>query len=125
MSVKSMDMTWIVVADLKKAVQYYGDVIGLQLNQYSEQFGWAELSGKEGGAQLGLAQNSAHCPIKPGDNSVFTLTVDNIAEQKKRLAAKGVSFLGDIIEVPGHVKLLLCKDVDGNKFQLVENLFTS
>lgn len=122
MSIKSIDMTWIVVSDLKKAVTYYTDVIGLTLNQFSDEFGWAELSGREGGCQLGLAQNASHCPVLPGDNAVFTLTVENIQEHKKRLSAKNVTFLGDVLEVPGHVKLLLCQDADGNKFQLVESL---
>jgi predicted enzyme related to lactoylglutathione lyase len=121
-SIKSIDMTWIVVSDLKKAVKYYTEVVGLKLHQFAEEYGWAELSGREGGSQLGLAQNASHCPIKPGQNGVFTLTVESIQEQKKRLAAKNVSFLGDVIEVPGHVRLLLCEDADGNKFQLVESL---
>lgn len=122
MSIKSIDMTWIVVSDLKTAVKYYTEVVGLKLHQFAEEFGWAELAGKDGGAQLGLAQNASHCPIKPGQNAVITLTVDSVQDQKKRLSAKNVTFLGDIIEVPGHVKLLLCEDTDGNKFQLVESL---
>ena len=117
-----MDLSWIVVADLNKAIKYYTDVIGMKLNTMDEKYGWAELTGSNGGSTLGLAQKSQHSPIKPGENAVVTLTVENIVSSKKELEKKGVKMIGDIMEVPGHVKLLLCSDSDGNKFQIVEVL---
>jgi predicted enzyme related to lactoylglutathione lyase len=35
---------------------------------------------------------------------------------------KGAKKVGDVMEVPGHVKMLLFKDADGNHFQMVEML---
>lgn len=121
MTIKSIDMVWMVVSDLSKAIEYYTKVVGLILREHDTQYGWAELSGKDArGTRLGLAQKSDHEPIKPGQNGIVTLTVDNIREAKEDLSKKGAKFVGDILEVPNIVKLQMIVDVDGNHFQLVE-----
>jgi len=122
MSIKSMDLSWIVVSDFKKAIKYYTEVVGLKLHTTSEQHGWAELIGADGGSVLGIAQHSGYAPIPPGHNAIVTFTVDDIVKYKNDISKKGVKFIGDIMEVPGHVKLLLCEDSDGNKFQIVQVL---
>ena len=50
MHIDSMDLAWIVVKDLKQAIQYYTETVGLKLMVYDEKFGWAELQGHNGGA---------------------------------------------------------------------------
>jgi predicted enzyme related to lactoylglutathione lyase len=50
------------------------------------------------------------------------MTVDNIVATKKELEAKGVTFIDEIMEIAGHVKMVTFTDPDGNKFQLVEEL---
>ena len=74
---------------------------------------------------LGDWQSTNHSPSyeKPGNNSVVTLTVTDIVESKAELEAKGVKFFGDIIEVPGHVKMATFADPDNNVFQLVQMLY--
>ena len=85
---------------------------------------WIELVGQDGGMFLGMcqAQEGQSCSSKVGSNAVVTITVDNIVSAKKELTAKSVQFYGDIIEVPGQVKLATFVDLDGNMFQLVEQL---
>jgi predicted enzyme related to lactoylglutathione lyase len=121
--IKSMDLSWIVVSDLKKAIKYY-ESIGLRKINESPEHGWAEMMGEEGGSTLGLAQQSTHSPIKAGENAVTTLTIDDLAAYKKKLGSS-VKFIGEAMEVPGHVKLQLCEDPDGNKFQLVQVLYAA
>lgn len=120
MEKKSIDLSWIVVADVKKAVTFFTEVVGLKLLTFDEQFGWAELQGADGGSLLGVAQKTEHTPVSPGSNAVVTISVDNIQKAKKDMVAKGANMLGDIMEVPEEVKLQMFTDKDGNKFQLCE-----
>lgn len=122
MTIKSSELTWIVVSDIKKAKKFFTEVLGLKLTSAQEDYGWLELEGKDGGAALGVASSCEHCPISPGGNGVVTFTVDNIEETKETLSKKGVKMLGEITEVPGHVKLQLFQDDDNNFFQLVQML---
>lgn len=122
MNVKSIELAWIVVKDLKQAVKFYTEVVGLKLAVMSEEFGWAELTGHEGGSRLGIAQVQKEQPIKAGQNAVVTFTVDNLEKAKQDVEKKGGKCVGKIEEIPGHVKLQLVVDSDGNHFQLVEML---
>lgn len=122
--IKSIDLSWIVVSDIKKATSYFTDVIGLKVTQSSIDQGWVELAGHNGGTVLGLAQaqTDSLTPIPAGGNAVVTFTVENISKTKDELVKKGVKMLGDVLEVPGHVKLQFFADQDGNRFQLVQDL---
>jgi predicted enzyme related to lactoylglutathione lyase len=128
MRTKTIGLIWINVKDLKKAVQFYTDVVGLKLLNINEEWGWAELEGHNGeGAILGISQQRPHtpkCPIDPGQNAVMTFTVDNIQQAVQELTRKGATLIGKIEEVPGHVKMQLLEDVAGNKIQIVETLDT-
>ena len=46
----------------------------------------------------------------------------DIKEMEKVLQENNVELIGDIMEIPGHVKLLLFKDPDGNLFHLAQNI---
>lgn len=122
MVVKSTELCWLVVKDLKQAVEFYTKTLGLTLLNLTEEHGWAELQGKEGGTMIGLCQDSDHMEVKPGFNAVMTFTVDDIDQAIKELATRGVKFIGPVIEVPGHVKMQDFFDKDNNRFQLVQQL---
>jgi predicted enzyme related to lactoylglutathione lyase len=116
-----MDLAWVVVKDFKKAVQFYKEVMGLVLLQVDEQFGWAEFQGKDGGMRLGVSQMCEHSG-PAGQNAVVALTVDDIVKAKAELEKKGAKCVGEMQEVPGHVKLQMIVDNDGNQFQLAQLL---
>lgn len=122
MTIKSINLAWIVVKDLKAAVKFYTQNVGLKLHEIDEKYGWAELSGQDGGTRLGIAQKSDQEIIQPGQNAVITLTVADLIKAKTDLSKKGVKMNGDILEIPGQVKLQMALDQDGNHFQLVEVL---
>ncbi|MBY0528986.1 MAG: VOC family protein [Rhabdochlamydiaceae bacterium] len=124
MTAQTLGLAWIVVNDLKKAVAFYTDVIGMKLMEFQEEFGWAELEGQKGGARLGIAQV---CPTDPegnqaGQNALITLTVENLETSIAQLIEKGAKLIGSIQEVPGHVKMQTVCDPDQNRFQLVQVL---
>lgn len=121
MKVIGMNLAWIVVKDLEAAITFYTDVVGLTLREKSLEHHWAELSGPDG-FTLGLAQESSHMELRAGSNAVVTITVEDIVVAKNFYLKKGAKMLGDIIEVPGHVKMQTFIDKDGNTLQLVQLL---
>jgi predicted enzyme related to lactoylglutathione lyase len=119
----SIDLAWIVVNDFKKAIKFYTEVVGLKLMEINEEWGWAELQGKSG-ARLGIGtchQNNPN-PVTPGQNAILTFTVEDIKKATADMAEKGAVCVGEMEEVPGHVRMQLVRDLDGNQFQLVQVL---
>ena len=122
MKPRGIELGWIVVKDINAAIKFYTDVVGLKLHEHNKDFGWAELSGPEG-SRLGIAQYSAeHSDMKAGSNAVLTLTVDDIQKAREDLLKQKANLIGDVMEIPGEVKMQTFKDADGNTFQLCELL---
>jgi predicted enzyme related to lactoylglutathione lyase len=132
MAIKSMKLGWIVVSDMKKTKKFFTETLGLNTTNESPEHNWMELQGKEGGFYLGVGQFDAEdaCADKNdecnddavGMNAVMTMTVDDLVKTKAELEAKGVQFIDEIMEIPGHVKMVTFVDPDNNMFQLVEEL---
>ncbi len=126
MEIKGLHLGWIIVKDHAKSKDFFKK-LGLKLTSEDSNNGWAEFSGsEEGGALLGVGQESPDCAdygsLKAGMNAVMTMTVDDIVKAKAELKAQDVKFVGDIVEVPGHVKMATFVDPDNNMFQLVQIL---
>lgn len=131
MNIKQISLAWIAVSDIKKSRDFFAQTLGLELMQDgSDTYGWLELAGSNGGNILGVGQaqdesnlpKEQHSPIKPGQNAVLTFLVDDIAAARAELEAKGVSFVGEIFEIPDHVRITTFHDLDGNCFQLIEKI---
>lgn len=128
MDVKSFGLAWVVVSDLKKAKKFFKETLGLKVHTEAEEYGWMECCGSEkGSAFIGVAQHQEgakkeECPTLPGSNAVITLTVEDIVQARNELKQKGVQLIGDILEVPGHVKMQTFADPDGNIYQLCQKL---
>lgn len=86
--------------------------------ELSEEWGWAELSGHEGGSLLGIAQESPE--MNAGQNAVVTFEVDHLERVIEEMCQKGAKIEGDIIDIPGHVKMQTMVDSDGNRFQMCQ-----
>lgn len=122
MAVKGLNLAWIVVKDIRKAIKFYTESVGMKLLTFEEKYGWAELAGKDGGAMLGIAQQSEMETILPGQNAVITLSVDEIEKKVAEMIQRGVRKKGEMMVIPGHVKLQMMVDPDNNHFQIVETL---
>ena len=118
---QGIHLSWIVVKDFEAAVTFYIEIAGFTLKEKNQDYGWAELSGSDG-SLLGLAKESSCSEIKAGSNTITCITVDDIDEARAFFQKKGVRLMGDIQEVPGHVKMQTDADADGNIMQLVQKL---
>lgn len=118
---RSIYLVWIVVNDFDKALDFYTKTLGFEIDNRSDEMGWAELRGSSG-SMLGIAKQSGFTPFKPGSNAIVTISVDDIEVTSNELKDKGVKLIGKVMEVPGEVKLQMFSDNDGNLFQLAQLL---
>jgi predicted enzyme related to lactoylglutathione lyase len=123
MAIKSYDLAWISVSDMQKARNFFVDTLGMKVMDDQPNYGWLEVAGEKG-ARIGIGIGAPESPLKAGNNAVISLSVDNLDATKKMLVSKNVTILGDIMEVPGQVRLLLIQDQDGNLIHLCESLRT-
>lgn len=123
MKTKGIQLAWIIVENLEKAIEFYTKVVGLELKEYHKEFRWAELSGPNG-ATLGIGENTDDCksPIKVGSNAVVTITVEDLDKALAHFVKHGATLIGGIEEVPGHVRMQTFADKDGNTMQIVQQL---
>ena len=122
MKIKSFGLAWVSTADIKKAKDFFANKLGLEVTSEATEYGWLELKAANSKFLLGVGECNESSPVKPGQNAVLTMDVEDIVAAKAELEKKGIVTEGDIIEVPGHVKMLFFKDTDGNYYQLVQDL---
>lgn len=121
MKPKGVFLSWIVVEDIEKAIAFYTKTLGFTLHEYHKEFKWAELSGPAG-CRIGIAEYCQENGPKAGSNAVMTISVDDIGHAISDLKKAGARLDGDLIEIPGHVKMQTLFDIDGNMLQLVQML---
>lgn len=119
MKTKGIFLSWIVVDDIEKSMHFYTQVMGFKLKEFNQEFGWAEVAGPEG-STLGLAQSNLEQGVKTGTNAVITVSVENIEEARDQLIQQGIRLIGDMMIIPGVVKLQSFLDLDGNMLQLAQ-----
>jgi len=112
-----MILSWYPVADLDRAKDFYGRILGLEKS--FEMQGWAEFTHAKDAPSVGLSANPA-TNGQAGATVVFQ--VDNIEDSRRQLTAKGVAFDGAVEEIPGVVKIATFRDPFGNRLQLAQVL---
>lgn len=121
--ITSIELGWIVVKDLQRAIDFYVKTLGFELTTHAPEYNWAEVKAPQGDFTIGIGvAGEDDALMKPGTNMVPTFTTDNLEEAIAELKKQQVTFIGDVIEVPGHVKMISMLDVDGNHMQLVQKL---
>jgi CreA protein len=106
------------VSDMEKAIEWYQDVLGLELVYKLEKFGWCEMATATKHVTIGLGQTEE---VKPGSTTP-TFGVEDIGEARKHLESRDVRFDGDTYEIEGMVKLAMFYDPDGNSYMLAQSL---
>jgi predicted enzyme related to lactoylglutathione lyase len=105
------------VADLEAAVAWYGEHLGLEPILNLTDYGWAELTTPVKGAAIGLSVPQ-DAPKRPG---AVVLGVKDVAAAVAKLKSGGVAFEGEVVDLPGLVKLAKFHDPDGNAITLAES----
>lgn len=104
-------------SDLKKAIDFYKDKLGLDLSDFSkngpkmEEVGLVEFKLPSNGAILTLAQSQAGEEIRSSNNLVIMVT--GIDKLRELLVGKEIS-PSEIVDDPGLLSFFTVKDFDGN-----------
>jgi len=106
------------VTDLDASIAWFNEMLGFALLFRVDEAGWAELSSPARDVTIGLGVNES-VDGRGGTTPVFG--VADIVAARAELEGKGVAFDGDIIEIPGMVKLATFFDPDGNSYMFAES----
>ncbi len=107
------------VTNLDESIAWFHDMLGFDLVFRADEAGWAELTSPTKDVTIGLGQNDK-VDGRGGTTPVFGVV--DIAAAHKELERKGVRFEGEIMEIPGMVKLATFFDPDGNTYMLAQSL---
>ncbi len=109
--VTRVDFVALPTKDLPKAVEFYGETLGLERSVYLEERSYAEFETSNltisliDAAKMGLE----HVPMRSG----ITLHVEDVASARKTLEERGVSFAQDTFDT-GVCHMAVFDDPDGN-----------
>jgi len=105
----------LTVADLKRAVQFYGDTLGLQKKYEFSDYACFDC----GGVELGLKTWGGLERPREGEPSINFL-VEDVDESYKALKAKGVNFIKEPKDTPWGGRIVIFLDPGGNTLQLTQ-----
>jgi CreA protein len=106
------------VSDFDKAIEWYSDALGFELEYRLDQYKWCELKTPHANINVGLGQTEE---IKNG-GTVPTWTVKDIDAARSHLESVGARFDGDTYQIEEMVKLATFYDPDGNAWMLAQPL---
>ena len=99
------------VTDLDRSIAWYRDTLGFELLYKADAIAWCELKTPVARVNVGLSERQE--AGGPG-GATLTFGVTDLEQAKADLDAKGVRQDGDVIEIPGLVRLLTFFDPDDN-----------
>jgi catechol 2,3-dioxygenase-like lactoylglutathione lyase family enzyme len=114
--IEGIDHVYYWTRDMDRAVEFYGEVLGLSLHRRSGDE-WAEF--EAGPARLAL-HGTDEADLPPSGTVV--LRVPNLDVARWVLQQRGAVFDAHESEVPGFARFATLHDPDGNPVQLIEYL---
>jgi catechol 2,3-dioxygenase-like lactoylglutathione lyase family enzyme len=105
-------MVWYRVRNLDAARAFYGELLGLEEVERSDD----SVLFRRGQAEVGLTQGE---PEEEGP--VAIVDVRDAKAEAERLRAAGVE-VGIVLELAGEIRILDVFDPDGNRIQLAEDV---
>lgn len=105
--------------DLDRSIAWYRDVLGLELLYRRDDIAWCEMKSAVANVNVGIGIRE-----ETGGQGGATLTfgVTDIEAARAELDRHGVRQDGDIMEIPGMVKLLTFFDPDDNALMFYQDL---
>jgi len=113
--VGGVDFFGLSTHDLEAAAAFYGETLGLRRSVYMPERNYAEFETGNltlsviDGEQMGIGHHVNHSPL--------ALHVDDVAEARAALEAKGVAFQGDTLDT-GVCHMAFFADPEGNALML-------
>jgi predicted enzyme related to lactoylglutathione lyase len=111
--IKSISAVWLPVEDMSRALKFYGETLGLSVNQQDDDWSELELDGQK----VGLNAKPSESPSGDGGALIAFRPDGELEDEVQRLKDAGVEFSGDISEHPWG-RIAPFKDPDGNDLQL-------
>ena len=117
---KQLALVWLWVADLRAAVAFYRDQVGLKLGYLDEESGWAFFATGAEGVDFGLKVWPFGGPVPRGGGSCPVFEVVDLGAARAALEARGVAFEGEAAGEEGVRRLTTFHDPDGNPLMLTQ-----
>ena len=114
-NITGVDFVPIPTHDLEKAVGFYGETLGLPREVYMPERNFAEF--KAGNLTLNVMNAEAMGLEHNTSKNWIALHVDDVAETRADLEAKGVQFAMDTLDT-GVCHMAFFTDPDGNSLML-------
>ncbi|MGC2375309.1 MAG: VOC family protein [Solirubrobacteraceae bacterium] len=114
-AITRVDFVGLPTHDLPKAVEFYGDTLGLERSVYLEERNYAEF--ETGNLTLSVIDAEKmgleHVPVRSG----IALHVEDVAAARATLEQRGVTFARDTLDT-GVCHMAIFDDPDGNLLML-------
>ena len=109
--IKGVAAVWLPVTDMRRAVAFYGETLGLKVTEHDDD--WSEVEAN--GLKIGL--NGTEEPSGDGGAAIAFQPGGQLEDEVERLEGEGVEFPDGISEHPWG-RIVPFKDPDGNDLQL-------
>jgi len=114
-------MTAVPVSNLELAVEFYTEVLGLEVRLDERRRNWVEVGPAEPLGKIALYVPSVHDKRQPGGQTNIVLETDSIYDLHKRLVDEGVKFRIKPQRQEWGGLMAAFSDPDGNEIQVVED----
>lgn len=102
------------VSNLERTLAFYTDILGFKVLNCDVSQRQARVFTNTKDCIIGFAETDSVVP----SSTCITFEAENIDDTMQTLQHKGVKFIGEIMVVPGIVKLATFSDPDGYKLML-------
>lgn len=113
--IERVDFVAISTKDLPRAVEFYGNILGLERSVYLEERNYAEF--EIGNLTLSVIDAEKMGMTHSARGHEIALHVDDVATARATLEGRGVEFRGDTFDT-GVCHMALFADPDGNPLML-------
>ena len=113
--VQGVDFVMVPTRDLEAAAEFYGTTLGLKRSVFIKERGFAEF--ETGNLTLSLIEGEKMGLEHHVNRNAIALHVDDVAQARAELEARGVEFHGDVLDT-SVCHMGFFTDPDGNALML-------
>jgi predicted enzyme related to lactoylglutathione lyase len=115
-------MTTVPVRDIDDAVEFYRDILGLDIVLDARRNNWVEMGAKGPLAKIVLFVPKPDDARQPGIDTGIIFATDSIFEVHRRLVDEGVQFLLRPERQPWGGLVAIFSDPEGNRFTVLDDV---